>query len=104
MGVIENYKKTVMIVVRLFSNACGEKLGEKVGEQIGGEHITVLLYSHSRIPSYHHHITIVKSFSFLSFTLLSTSNFTGMIGFHVNWDLYNNPCTSAWGIYQHVCS
>ena len=39
MGGIESYKKTVMRAVRLFNNACGEK----IGEQIGGEKITVLL-------------------------------------------------------------
>ena len=50
MGVIERSKKAVMIVVRLFSNACGEKIDEQIGEQIGGEQITVLLYTHSRIP------------------------------------------------------
>ena len=33
---------------------------------------------HSHIPSYHHHIAIVKSSSFLSFALLSTSDFTRM--------------------------
>ena len=34
-----SYKKTVIRVVRLFNNTCGEK----IGEQIGGEKITVLL-------------------------------------------------------------
>ena len=36
---IESYKKTVMRVVRVFNNACGEQ----IGEQISGEQITVLL-------------------------------------------------------------